>query len=135
MPPKKPTVGATNYCGGNDTAQLLALCLFSKQYAGTNDRSSINWIGEPRKTMLKFPQQSSNFLLLERWFTNKDDTIIEPSVAIQAVNSIEHPTLDSNMTASQDIGLSNAPLLDKIDKLRDFNIGQHVPLPQVRPED
>lgn len=36
------------------------------------------------------------------------------------------------MTASQDINtLSNPPLLEKIDRLRDLNIGQHVPLPQL----
>ncbi|KAJ4855284.1 dynamin family domain-containing protein [Trichoderma breve] len=36
------------------------------------------------------------------------------------------------MTASQDIiTLSNPVLLEKIDKLRDANIGQHVPLPQL----
>lgn len=39
------------------------------------------------------------------------------------------------MTATQDINtLSNPPLLEKIDRLRDLNIGQHVPLPQVSPE-
>ncbi|KAH0526343.1 hypothetical protein TsFJ059_009676 [Trichoderma semiorbis] len=36
------------------------------------------------------------------------------------------------MTASQDIiSLSNPVLLEKVDKLRDLNIGQHVPLPQL----
>ena len=30
--------------------------------------------------------------------------------------------------------LSDPTLLEKVDKLRDLNIGQHVPLPQVRPE-
>ncbi|KAL6826006.1 P-loop containing nucleoside triphosphate hydrolase protein [Trichoderma sp. SZMC 28015] len=36
------------------------------------------------------------------------------------------------MTASQEIiTLSNPVLLEKIDKLRDANIGQHVPLPQL----
>lgn len=36
------------------------------------------------------------------------------------------------MTASQDnITLSNPALLEKIDRLRDLNIGQHVPLPQL----
>lgn len=36
------------------------------------------------------------------------------------------------MTASRDTTLlSNPALLEKIDKLRDLNIGQHVPLPQV----
>ncbi|KAI9172701.1 hypothetical protein HJFPF1_02212 [Paramyrothecium foliicola] len=32
---------------------------------------------------------------------------------------------------SETTGLSNPTLLEKIDKLRDFNIGQHVPLPQL----
>lgn len=37
------------------------------------------------------------------------------------------------MVASTDaMCLSNPDLLTKIDKLRDLNIGQHVPLPQVR---
>ena len=30
--------------------------------------------------------------------------------------------------------LSNPALLEKVDKLRDLNIGQHVPLPQVKLE-
>jgi hypothetical protein len=33
------------------------------------------------------------------------------------------------------INLSDPALLEKVDKLRDLNIGQHVPLPQVRSED
>jgi hypothetical protein len=32
------------------------------------------------------------------------------------------------------ITLSDPALLEKVDKLRDLNIGQHVPLPQVRSE-
>lgn len=40
------------------------------------------------------------------------------------------------MTVSRDITiLSDPTLLEKVDKLRDLNIGQHVPLPQVRSED
>lgn len=30
------------------------------------------------------------------------------------------------------ISFSNPALLEKIDKLRDWNIGHHVPLPQVK---
>jgi hypothetical protein len=41
-----------------------------------------------------------------------------------------------NMNVSHDISiLSDPPLLEKVDKLRDLNIGQHVPLPQVKSED
>jgi hypothetical protein len=37
------------------------------------------------------------------------------------------------MTVNREIiTLSNPTLLEKVDKLRDLNIGQHVPLPQVR---
>lgn len=37
------------------------------------------------------------------------------------------------MTVSREIStLSDPALLEKVDKLRDLNIGQHVPLPQVR---
>ena len=40
------------------------------------------------------------------------------------------------MTVSRDIiMLLNPALLEKVDKLRDLNIGQHVPLPQVSAED
>lgn len=40
------------------------------------------------------------------------------------------------MTASRDIiSVSNPVLLEKIDKLRDWNIGHHVPLPQVKLKD
>lgn len=40
------------------------------------------------------------------------------------------------MTVSQDIvNVLNPVLLEKIDKLRDWNIGHHVPLPQVNLKD
>lgn len=36
------------------------------------------------------------------------------------------------MTVNQNLfKFSTAALLEKVDKLRDLNIGQHVPLPQV----
>jgi hypothetical protein len=39
------------------------------------------------------------------------------------------------MTVSREVTtLSDPSLLEKVDKLRDLNIGQHVPLPQVRSE-
>lgn len=42
-------------------------------------------------------------------------------------------TLSSNMAIRRDNAtLSNPAMLGKIDQLRDLNIGQHVPLPQVR---
>lgn len=40
------------------------------------------------------------------------------------------------MNVSRDISiLSDPALLEKVDKLRDLNIGQHVPLPQVKSDD
>lgn len=39
------------------------------------------------------------------------------------------------MTVSREITtLSDPTLLEKVDRLRELNIGQHVPLPQVRLE-
>ena len=39
------------------------------------------------------------------------------------------------MTVSREVTtLSDPMLLEKVDKLRDLNIGQHVPLPQVSSE-
>lgn len=40
------------------------------------------------------------------------------------------------MTVGQDaISVLNPVLLEKIDKLRDWNVGHHVPLPQVKLKD
>lgn len=51
-------------------------------------------------------------------------------------NQNEYSVQVQKMTVSRDaMLLSNPILLEKIDKLRDLNISQHVPLPQVKSGD
>lgn len=60
------------------------------------------------------------------------------SVNKYTLHQLEYPvykflSTSPNMTVSKDaMGVLNPVLLEKIDKLRDWNIGHHVPLPQVK---